>query len=134
MGWAQVCLAELRHELVPHRRSAFFEQFSSNPEFLAYREVFAPPRRYLSEDRQEINAFFREGIDNLLAMTRVTGFGDDSFPGEHPQAFGKNIGSNTFFRVQQLTEMPFAAENDVSKNQQRPFVAKNFERKINRAI
>lgn len=91
------------------------------------------PKNHFRQNRREINAFGREGVNQLSAVGRIAASGDDSVLFQAPQAIRQYIGRDFFVRRQKLVEGLIAAEHHVAQDEQRPAVAEHFNRGIERA-
>jgi hypothetical protein len=129
----QMPLAQFLHEGAPHLRAALLQQLCSDAEFLAHRQVLAPPDRHLRQHRQQVDALLGQAVHRLLQMRRVAGLRDDPLLQQHPQPISEDIGGNTLLRSQQLAVVPFVAEHHVANDQQAPLVAHHLEGEVDRA-
>jgi len=64
-------LAPLVRQLGPQDRAAVAEQLDANAELFRNRQIFVTPGSHLREDRQQLDALFRQRIDALLLVGGV---------------------------------------------------------------
>src|ERR671915_220996 len=130
---AQVLLAQLRHEPIPHLGTALLQHPRSHAQLFARREVPSAPRPQMREDRHEGDGLLGEAVDRLLLVARVVPPGYHPLPEELPHAVGQDVGGDALLRTQELAEVALAAEHHVAEDQQTPFVAEHLQREVDRA-
>src|SRR5215216_1650620 len=130
---AQVLLAKLAHEPLPHQGPTLLQHPRGYAQLLARREVGAAPDPQLHEDGNQRDGLLGEGVDRLLLVGGIRSFGYHLLFGEPSDAVRKDVRGNALLRVQELAEMPFASEHHVAEDQKAPSVPQYFEGEVDRA-
>ncbi|MCY1223151.1 hypothetical protein D9M72_352630 [compost metagenome] len=126
-------VSQLVHEAVPEFRTAVFHLLGANTELFADRQIAPPPGAELGHDRHQRDRHLRETVDRLLLVRGVVRLGQHALLDQHLQPIRQDVGRDSLLGTQQFPEVPFTAEDHVANDQQAPFVAEHFERKIDRA-
>jgi len=93
--------------------------------------VLRAPRDDFQQDREEVDALRGQAVATRSSL--VVTF-DNAVAFEPGQAIGQDVGRDPFLRSQELRVGRPALEHQVADDEQRPRVAENLEREVDRAV
>ena len=93
------------------------------------------PCSHFQQKRKQFYAFLGKAINRFLFMGRIVGPANDPFLDKPSQPVGQDIRCDAFHRLgQEFAEMPSIHEKDVTKDNQSPLIAKQFDSLVNDAF
>ena len=130
---SEVHVPELRHESLPHFRTALLQELRPDRKFIRHLRVPPPPGAHLRQQRHELDRRLGQAVDALLPVRGVVASRQQSRFDEALQPVGEDVGRDPLLRMrEQLAKMPARAEHDVADHDQAPAVAERLQRQIDR--
>src|SRR5579883_258405 len=90
------------------------------------------PEHHFGQHRREIHSLSRQQVPHLPPVGRVRRRPDNSMLLKLPQPVRQNVRGDALGRLQELVIAPVASQHHVPNNQQRPAVAENLDRRVQR--
>ena len=97
----------------------FFFVFSYQLDECLVADIFvrSGPEDHFSEDRREIDSFWRERINLLAPVRRISFGGDNSMSFELTQTVGQDVRRNFLVGLEEFLEGPESPQHHVANNQ-----------------
>lgn len=129
---AEVAGAEFVHELLDERRALIAHELLPAPELVAARAPVEAPVAEGVDDRESLDASFRETVASALPP-RGGAAGEDPCVDEPYEAVGEDVRSDALDRPgEQRPEVAAVAEDDVAQHEQRPAISEHLDGCVDR--
>src|SRR6266852_1978643 len=118
----------------PYGRYEFLLVLLHFPDKRCVAGIFVPgsPQHHFREDWRQIETLGRERVNQLAAVRRVAIGGDDSMSDQLLQPIRQNVRRDSLVGSQELFIRTESPQHHVADNQQRPAIAQNLHRGIQR--
>jgi len=91
------------------------------------------PEDHFGKHGSEVNALRGKRIDALAPIGGIFPRREDAEVFETTETVGENVGGDFFVGLQKLVKAGVTAQHHVAQNEQRPAIAKHFDRGVQRA-
>jgi hypothetical protein len=96
--------------------------------------VVGGPKDHFSEDGSEIDSFGGKRVNQFSPVRRVACGGDDSMNDQLLQTIGQDVCGDSFVGFQEFLVGAESSQHHVANDQERPVIAKDFHRSVERAF